>query len=87
MFCMFIQEELCYIVIQGDSEFFIHQISKTKYVSWNFNILVFIGNPRINSGRTPWKVTYDPVRKYTLKEIQALASRYGIPYVAHKTIP
>lgn len=40
---------------------------------------------RINSGRTPWKLVFDSIRKYTLGELEELAKRYGIS-VLHKNI-
>jgi hypothetical protein len=40
---------------------------------------------RVNSGINPWKMIFDPVRKYSLSQLQELASKVGIP-VLHKTI-
>ena len=41
---------------------------------------------RIRSGRNPWKQYYDPIRKYTQKQIEDIAKKYGIP-IYHKSIP
>ena len=41
---------------------------------------------RIKSARTPWKLVFDPLRKYNLTELEELSKRYGIS-VLHKTIP
>ena len=40
---------------------------------------------RVDSGRNPWRINFDPVRKYFLAELQDLASKMGIS-VLHKTI-
>jgi hypothetical protein len=62
--------------LRDDIEAKVHASGKFLHANWM---------TRVNCGRNPWKAFYDPVRKYTLKELQELASKMGIP-VLHKTI-
>ena len=40
---------------------------------------------RIRSGRNPWKQYYDPLRKYSQKQLEDIAKKYAIP-IYHKSI-